>query len=447
MATTSGQTSPPLGLTLLQKVHEFEFFQAVRLCLRLMPDRSQPGGFDGPSREAIHFSQLNSFVFPPAVVQQLREHPSHREDDGSTKLNMQVAVLGLTGYSGLLPWFYTRLLIDAESAGSSKPDQALADFLDLFNHRLISLQYRAWEERHLHIGYERKLPQSSITGYLLALLGVAAPSVRERLEVPDPVLLGSSGLLSSIPRSVSGLKQLLRNRMGIQVEVADFQGRWCHLRPAEQTRLGPRSDQNRLGSAGILGRRVWYPQASFRIKVGPLSFREFLSFRPGSRRFAELIDLVEFFTRGTYEEFEVELLLLADQVPSCRFISNRFDTAPRLGWMGWLGEKRSQGGRRLKSAKLRSVVFRSTDPRASLRRQVLNVIKSIQKTVRRELNAELLWSEEAMRAYCEQFFRFSGDPNARAEHIKRIISAEIASAPKDLKSGSGVTVVLRASAA
>ncbi len=64
---------------------------------------------------------------------------------------MAVACLGLFGPSGSLPDHYTSLVIQR----LRQHDFALRDFLDLFNHRTISLFYRAWEKYRFTIAYER----------------------------------------------------------------------------------------------------------------------------------------------------------------------------------------------------------------------------------------------------------------------------------------------------
>ena len=371
MDTSGGQPSAPLGQLLLQRSHEFDFFQAVRLCLRLFPKSLEPGSFGVPSQEAIFFSQLNSFCFPPAVIHNI--HDSSRDKErlfSVAPLHMTVTVLGLTGYSGLLPWFYTRLLIQEKfrNTGGGNPNPYLAEFLDCFNHRLVSLQYRAWEKHRLHVWYERRPLQlrdpNSIAAYLLALLGLAAPSVCDRLQVRDAILLGQAGVLAALPRSPRALKILLRTHFGVAVEVLQFQGRWCRLRVSEMCTLGGKGDQARLGSGGALGREIWYPQASFRIRLKLSTFKEFLAFCPGQKRFAELTDLVDFFTRGMYQEFEIELLIPEGKVPSCRLTKLHVATAPRLGWVGWLGNDRKKGRTISKKKGFKSVVFHSNDPKA-----------------------------------------------------------------------------------
>ena len=86
---------------------------------------------------------------------------------------MTVACLGLTGPQGVLPDHYTALLISRVRG----KDYALRDFFDLFNHRTISLFYRAWEKYQVAPSFERAYFENErgedlFTRCLYDLLGV-----------------------------------------------------------------------------------------------------------------------------------------------------------------------------------------------------------------------------------------------------------------------------------
>ncbi len=63
---------------------------------------------------------------------------------------MNVNFMGLTGPQGVLPLYYSALLRERLRAR----DSSMRSFLDIFNHRAISLFYRAWEKHHFTVGYE-----------------------------------------------------------------------------------------------------------------------------------------------------------------------------------------------------------------------------------------------------------------------------------------------------
>ena len=65
---------------------------------------------------------------------------------------MVVNFMGLTGPAGVLPLYYTELIARAHPR---RKIATLLDFFDIFNHRMISLFYQAWEKYRVHVAYER----------------------------------------------------------------------------------------------------------------------------------------------------------------------------------------------------------------------------------------------------------------------------------------------------
>src|SRR5579864_8904829 len=123
---------------------EFEFFQAMRLLERLLPDCRPVGEFGDPSSEVVRMGAHPSLAFPASEIQSLRW-----ENDQSP--SMEVNFLGMTGIQGPLPQWYTAVVLEQLSAG----DASLRDFLDIFNHRFLSLFYKAWQKYRFGVAYER----------------------------------------------------------------------------------------------------------------------------------------------------------------------------------------------------------------------------------------------------------------------------------------------------
>jgi type VI secretion system protein ImpH len=248
---------------------------------------------------------------------------------------MTVAFMGLTGPLGVLPRHYTELLLER----MRRKEQPLRDFLDLFNHRLISLFYRAWEKYRFPVAYERAALQHQeddrFTLYLFDLMGMGTKGLRGRLEVDDAALLFYTGLLAQHPRSASALAGLLQDYFGVPVAVSQFVGQWLRLSAESRSRLGAGAAYNNaLGVSAVAGERVWDQQAKFRVRVGPLTFAEFCQFLPGGSALRQLVQLSRFFA-GLACDFDVQLILKAAEVPRCR-LGKPGEPAARLGWSAWL---------------------------------------------------------------------------------------------------------------
>lgn len=328
MAAQIGRPASGLGEEVFAHGYRFEFFQAVRLLARLCPDREPVGRDADPSKEVVRFRSHVSLSFPPSPIQTISRN---ERNDGP--IEMTVAFMGLTGPLGVLPSHYTELLLERMQV----KDTALRDFLDLFNHRMISLFYRAWEKHHWFIGYERSLAgreHDQFADMLFALMGLGTGGLRERLSIEDRTLLRYAGLLTQRPRSAHALEQCLGDYFNVPVAVKQFIG--ARLRVSEQdwTRLGVAGGNNVLGRTAMAGTSVWDQQARFQVRLGPLAFPDFDRMLPAGTAYPALIGLTKLFA-GQDLDFEVHLVLKRDEAPACR-LGEPTTYAPRLGWTTWL---------------------------------------------------------------------------------------------------------------
>ncbi len=312
-----------LGEELRAHPGRFEFFQAVRLMHRMLPDRAVVGRFSNPSREAVWFSANNLLAFPPSQIQTL-----DWSADGHAR--MKVNFMGLTGPMGVLPHSYTELIRDRNRA----KDPTLQDFFDLFNHRMISLFYQAWEKYRFFVPYERG-EEDRFSRYIMSFVGLGTAGLQDRQPVDDESFLFYCGLLGLQSRSAAALEQILADYFDVPVEIEQFVGAWHKLDPDNQCRMEggtPYSDQ--LGLGAIAGDEIWDRQSRARIKLGPLTARQYRSFLPAGDAWEPLRAIATFFTGGELE-LEVQLVLRSDEVPACE-LRAQDETAPLLGWLSWI---------------------------------------------------------------------------------------------------------------
>jgi type VI secretion system protein ImpH len=237
--------------------------------------------------------------------------------------------MGLTGPLGVLPVAYTELVI----ARLRAKDSTLRDFLDIFNHRIISLFYRAWEKYRLAVAHERGI-EGGLSQNLLALVGLGTSGLHGRLNVPDHSLVFYAGLLSAHPRSAAAFRQVLADYFDVPVEIEQFVGAWYPLEASNQCRVGDEGGlSGQLGSGAVVGDEAWDQQSRVRVVFGPLTFRQYRDFLPGAEGHRALADLAKFFTQGEID-VEVRLILRRNEVPACELSDERED-APQLGWSTW----------------------------------------------------------------------------------------------------------------
>lgn len=317
--------APPLSwIQFAMRDHpgRFEFFQAVRLLLR-MYDRFEPPGTDAAVRsEAVRFRVNNSLAFPPSQIASINW-------DGRAPV-MWINFMGLTGPMGVLPRAYTEFI----NTRLRSKDRTQADFFDLFNHRMISLFYQAWEKYRSAVAYERD-GQDRLSRYLLCLIGLGTPGLQNRMQVRDDSLLYYSGLLSLQPRSAVALRGALQDYFGVPVEVEQFVGAWQPLEPSDQCDLGSGPTfSSQLGVGSVVGDEIWNQQSRIRVKLGPLEQEEYLNFLPGGDAAGPLREMARFIC-GNHLEIELQLILKQAVVPRCNLGEDCL-AGPRLGWFTWM---------------------------------------------------------------------------------------------------------------
>jgi type VI secretion system protein ImpH len=311
---------------LWREPYAFEFFQAVRLLENLFPSRSQVGQFpSSPSDEIVRFSTNPSFSFPPSEIQELTAVPN-------APAAMKVNFMGLFGAHGVLPQCYTEFLLSRIASR----DTALADFLDLFHHRLISLFYQAW--RKYRTRERGSFQPDVVTEILFDLIGLGIAEVRDKQALPDENLLSYAGLLTLQCRSAATLERMLSAYFEVPVQIEQFAGGWYRLASASQCTLDEsEADIRQLGNGAVVGDEVWEPTAKVRIVLGPMCRKQYLDFLPSGRAYASLKSMVHFFSDEI--DFEAQLVLASDGAPPCELGASG-EAAPLLGWMSWVTTRR-----------------------------------------------------------------------------------------------------------
>jgi type VI secretion system protein ImpH len=350
---------PTLAQRLFQEGFAFDFFQAVRLLEKVSPGGRPVGHGNPPDQEAVRFRAHLSLAFPPSSVYDIE--PPHAD---LAVPRMTVTFMGLTGPNGVLPRHYTELLLRLHNELKGPERRTLRDWLDLFNHRLISLFYRAWEKYRMWIPYERESyarPEpDTFTQALFSLVGLGTGHLRNRMRVAvkevdedgwprqrvvaridDLSLLYYAGIFAHRPRCAVSLELFLEDYFRLPVKVLQFQGKWLDLGAENQSRLGGGMGfNNTLGEDLVVGDRVWDVQGKITVRLGPLTYAQFLEFlpdktpTPSQKGYYLLTHLVRYYI-GMELAYVVQLALKAEEVPPCRLPAGNAE-GPQLGWTTWL---------------------------------------------------------------------------------------------------------------
>lgn len=322
-----------MSLDLRHPAHEWEFHPLVRHLLERLKPRVRPGEPGRPEHERVRFVSNTSLGFPPSEVDSVEWSGPEGEERATVKVNF----MGLHGQASPLPGHYAQEVV----WDLNEPEgRRVRDFLDLFNHRMVSLLFRA-RQKYRHAERFDGRGRDEFTKRMLALVGLDDDEVRGASGARLQQILRGFGVLAARTRSASGLEDMLRACFpGIDVRVLSCVPRRLAI-PADQclTLRPPRRTAPRrgdlltgLGRDTCLGTSRVDASSAFRVALGPMDYPDFRRFLPGEPDFDSLAGLTRLYVEEPLD-FDVELRLRPHQRPAQRLAPGE---GLRLGQTSWV---------------------------------------------------------------------------------------------------------------
>jgi type VI secretion system protein ImpH len=223
---------------------------------------------------------------------------------------VEVSLPALYGRFGALPDYFTDELL--EGGDSSK---ALRDFLDIFNHRMLTTFQDIWERYHfftedvLNPNTDKASQEALILDRLTGML------TSEGLKANDRALRWHEMQLFRHPvRTRAGLLELLRSYFsGLQIAYQGFQVHLRDIPEGQRIKLGFKNSC--LGEDLLCGDSLEDPGAGLRITFHSLDFQTYMSLQPGGERHRALCRLLAIYTESRWK-CHLTLGLRSDQIPS-----------------------------------------------------------------------------------------------------------------------------------
>ena len=324
MASASrGQTSPLIDLLALEP-HRFDPRQAVRVLEALRP--SDPNW-------AVRFRSSLSLAFPIGDIETVWWPGDPRPPV------VTVNFFGLGGATGPLPAPFTEHI----AAAARRREFAGRDFLDIFNHRLITAAMDL--ARLFRPALQRGPPQkSNLAQQSYAAMGLGTRGTRRAIAPRARTFLPLAALVSQRPLSAHAIERAVTARFGIRARVVPFRGDWLRVPPEQRSVLGRGGRNRRLGRDAMLGGKVWDQSAGILLELGPMPLAEAERLFPDgpASRHGDLVALLDFLVEGAVA-IELRLLVTEDSIGR-----SALSGTSRLGWNSWL--TRSAGARHGASA-------------------------------------------------------------------------------------------------
>lgn len=175
-----------------------------RFCQLL--EQSQPAPFllgenHSPRDEPVRFRPHPGMGFP---VGELKSLSLAEPDNPAAACTVRTTFMGLYGVMSPLPTTYIDYIAQREEG--SEP---LAEFLDIFNHRLITQFYRIWRKYSYPATFESGGADRT-SRYLLGLVGLGIDGCDTYIGVPASRFLALLGCMRLPTRTAEGIAALVR---------------------------------------------------------------------------------------------------------------------------------------------------------------------------------------------------------------------------------------------
>jgi len=329
---------------------KFGFTALMRRIGAMHRDHPRIGMARRPQQEPFRLGQTAALTFAPREIAEVvlprgtddsaghgqLHSPSPsltpRAGNDPSKPMVRLYGLGLLGPNGPLPLHFTELV---RERSENHQDNTLADFLDIFHHRYLTLMYRAWAQSQSAAGLDRA-DDETFSRYVAQLTGHDPLEIRDSV-LPSHARLAASPHLGREARNPDGLAQTLSRFFAVPVQLQEFVLHWIDIAEEDQTHLGRARASSVLGTGAIAGEVVADRQNKFRLVLGPLTLPQYLRFTPNGKDLPLLTEWVRGFV-GYEFAWEVELRLRIDSAPPARL-----EDEGRLGWSTWLGGSQRHG--------------------------------------------------------------------------------------------------------
>lgn len=339
MADDARQSLPDLDTFDLDRAEglseTFDFFELLRRLER----RGGLFGYSGqPDREPARLGQHVRLSFSARDVVEFREAKDKTPGTDRTPARVTVANLGLMGPEGPMPLHLTRWVLDRLSQrwftgadAQQISDTTFVDFVNILQHRMIALYYRAWADAHPAVQVERAVG-GRVRAMLEAMAGIGLPGTRN--PDLDTVKLRQAASLASQVDGPERLTLFLAEAFKVPVQIKEFVAAWITIPATLQTGLG--KAYAALGRGATIGPRVFNRQSRIELRVGPVGYEDFKAFLPGSQRLKLFKQAVRDMV-GEALDVDLRIVLAREAVPPPRI------GTVQLGRTAWLARPAERG--------------------------------------------------------------------------------------------------------
>ncbi|WP_296224973.1 type VI secretion system baseplate subunit TssG [Ralstonia sp. UBA689] len=327
MKRTDWPDLEPLVASLLRRAPQMSFMQLCRLLEGREPQAPGFGTRDTPEHEPVRFRPRPRVGFPAGEIAGV-EFDDERPDAPPT---VRTTFMGLYGVDAAMPSHMIDEIVLREEG-----HEAVEAFLDQFNHRFVTLLYRAWKKYRYPESF-RAGGTDAHSRNLLCLAGFGWGDKPKRAGLPDSRMLALLGLLIQKTRTPEGLAGVIALAApGVDVRVDEF---WPVTTSAGAPQpltasSGPPAvggPAKGLGGGYVLGQRLTYRSRAVRVTLCPVSAQQAHAFLPGAWLHRDLMAFLRLYV-GVKADVHLRMTMSSRLAPVPAIGQADGSPAPRLGW-------------------------------------------------------------------------------------------------------------------
>lgn len=275
-------------------------------------------------KDLLRYKVNPELSFPPSDIKSIE---ITENSNGKIQTSLMLNIMGLHGAGSPLPAYFTEHV-----AKHQDETDALRDFFDIFNHRLISLLLESNQKYRYYKRYSAGAVDK-VSSYFFSFMGQGNLAQRISSHIHWPRLMPFIGLLSFNGESAETMERVLQHYFDFShIQVCPCIRRWVAIAEDQQILLG--THNNIVGENLVLGSRITDINGKFRISISELSWEEFYEYLPVGKHFATLHTLIKFILKSRLT-FDIGLNLKPKEIQAWKIgTENTF----HLGWSTWIGD-------------------------------------------------------------------------------------------------------------
>lgn len=301
MERESQSASARLIKSLGDRLPLVNFYRLCQLLEQSQPDNPVMGSTWQVRQETVRFRPHPGMGFPASEIKAFE--PAEQPHLPAT---VRITFMGLYGVTSPLPTHYVN-----DIAQQREGHEVTADFLDIFNHRLITQYYRIWRKYSYPATFEAG-GRDKTSQYLLGLIGLGVDGCTASVAAPLSRFLALLPVMLLPGRTAEGMVSLVSLLApGTQAKI------WHHDKKRMQLRAPltlSASQPVTLANRPVMGNYATDVNSQVLMQLSTSDPEEVQGWLPGGELYADLMALLHVYL-GSRLDVRLQLCVDSNQLP------------------------------------------------------------------------------------------------------------------------------------